>query len=285
MPHLFSLMTRILPLVVLLLATPVARALAHEETPSFASKEELDLYCLKASYPDIQGSRVADDGSVFLVIANGHGVREVLYAPPERPDTMPEHHVADVRTSMRLPYPLEPSRPDLPDRFSPGRWRSMKLITALYGDSRESVQRNLVRVPLQGQGMTLAPAVAEALRKVDRELSAALADDKSIGKFLVMGTGGGYVWRRVVGEDYMSPHAYGIAIDLNPQEATYWRWSKLRPHPLQKTYPAAIVGAFERHGFIWGGKWHEYDLMHFEYRPELICKARHMRQGMAIPSP
>ena len=50
------------------------------------------------------------------------------------------------------------------------------------------------------------------------------------------------------------------------------------PHPLQKTYPAAIVKAFEDEGFIWGGKWHEYDLMHFEYRPELICKARILNQ-------
>ena len=46
---------------------------------------------------------------------------------------------------------------------------------------------------------------------------------------------------------------------------------------MQQSYPAAIVAAFEAEGFIWGGKWHEYDLMHFEYRPELICKARILR--------
>jgi len=27
---------------------------------------------------------------------------------------------------------------------------------------------------------------------------------------------------------------------------------------------------FERHGFIWGGRWWHYDTMHFEYRPELL---------------
>jgi hypothetical protein len=27
---------------------------------------------------------------------------------------------------------------------------------------------------------------------------------------------------------------------------------------------------FEKHGFIWGGKWYHYDTMHFEYRPELL---------------
>jgi hypothetical protein len=33
--------------------------------------------------------------------------------------------------------------------------------------------------------------------------------------------------------------------------------------------PQEIVDIFERHGFIWGGKWYHYDTMHFEYRPEL----------------
>ena len=85
---------------------------------------------------------------------------------------------------------------------------------------------------------------------------------------------GGFAWRRIAGENRLSPHAFGIAFDISPGIATYWRWSKLRPHPLQQSYPSAIVEAFENEGFIWGGKWHEYDLMHFEYRPEIICKAR-----------
>jgi|GEM_PF-645494 len=27
---------------------------------------------------------------------------------------------------------------------------------------------------------------------------------------------------------------------------------------------------FEKHGFIWGGRWKHYDTMHFEYRPEFF---------------
>ena len=37
--------------------------------------------------------------------------------------------------------------------------------------------------------------------------------------------------------------------------------------------PPEIVDIFERHGFIWGGKWYHYDTMHFEYRPELLLAA------------
>lgn len=74
-----------------------------------------------------------------------------------------------------------------------------------------------------------------------------------------------------------SPHSFGIAVDLNPDKGPYWQWSKLRPHPLQKTFPSAIVSLFEDNGFIWGGKWEHFDLMHFEYRPELIIKAKKLR--------
>lgn len=34
--------------------------------------------------------------------------------------------------------------------------------------------------------------------------------------------------------------------------------------------PPEIVAVFERHGFIWGGRWRHFDTMHFEYRPELL---------------
>ena len=47
---------------------------------------------------------------------------------------------------------------------------------------------------------------------------------------------------------------------------------------LQTAYPREIVAAFEAQGFIWGGKWYHYDIMHFEYRPELLAKAR-----LAVP--
>nr|WP_297937988.1 M15 family metallopeptidase [uncultured Campylobacter sp.] len=32
--------------------------------------------------------------------------------------------------------------------------------------------------------------------------------------------------------------------------------------------PEEIVRVFEKHGFIWGGRWVSFDTMHFEYRPE-----------------
>src|SRR6516225_8786638 len=38
--------------------------------------------------------------------------------------------------------------------------------------------------------------------------------------------------------------------------------------------PWEIVRIFEKHGFIWGGKWYHYDTMHFSYRPEMLINAK-----------
>ena len=57
----------------------------------------------------------------------------------------------------------------------------------------------------------------------------------------------------------------------------YWLWSKPDAQgrfPYRNSIPPEIVTVFERHGFIWGGRWSHYDTMHFEYRPEIIISAK-----------
>ena len=53
----------------------------------------------------------------------------------------------------------------------------------------------------------------------------------------------------------------------------YWRWSGPATGGgvhYKNRIPMEIVRVFEKHGFIWGGRWSHYDTMHFEYRPELM---------------
>ena len=222
----------------------------------------LDLYCLRQAYPALAGLQKDEAGRQWLLFADG---RRVLYR-----DAQPG--AADVAASMAAPYPLEPERPATPPGVAPGRLRPYELFTALYGGDREGVGAGLVPVPWPGRQVRLSPAAAEALERVSRRLAPLLAERPDLRPYLK--SEGGFAWRRIAGEDKLSAHAFGIAIDLNARRAPYWRWSRQRPHPRQQDYPPEIVAAFEAEGFIWGGKWHEYDLMHFEYRPELICKAR-----------
>jgi hypothetical protein len=55
----------------------------------------------------------------------------------------------------------------------------------------------------------------------------------------------------------------------------YWLWNEPVGGriPNRNKVPFEIVSIFEKHGFIWGGKWHHFDTMHFEYRPELFLAA------------
>ena len=237
----------------------------------------VDLYCLRRAYPQITGI-VADAQGQWLVFADG---RRVLYAADSGPEAnggkgtsggRESEWVVNVRVSMAEPYPLEPERPETPLGVSPGRRRSYDLLQTLYGASPKAVGSHLVQARLLGQHLHLSPAAAQAMNRADAVLAPQAAYEPRLKTLLKMD--GGFAWRRIAGENRLSPHAFGIAFDISPGIATYWRWSKLRPHPLQKSYPASIVAAFENEGFIWGGKWHEYDLMHFEYRPEIICKAR-----------
>jgi hypothetical protein len=68
-------------------------------------------------------------------------------------------------------------------------------------------------------------------------------------------------------------HAFAAAIDLNIDYSDYWLWHRPAADgsiAYRNRMPQEIVDIFERHGFIWGGKWYHYDTMHFEYRPELL---------------
>jgi hypothetical protein len=69
-------------------------------------------------------------------------------------------------------------------------------------------------------------------------------------------------------------HGWGAAIDINPALSDYWLWrrSTSGPSDYVNRVPPDIVRVFERHGFIWGGRWLHYDTMHFEYRPELLVE-------------
>ncbi|OBZ92452.1 hypothetical protein ADU59_26630 [Pararhizobium polonicum] len=180
----------------------------------------------------------------------------------------------DIEDSLSQIYPAGPCETTLDVNFDPGRIRSDALMMRLYGASAREVEASLVDVDWFGKTLrvTKRQGAAAALEKV-RD---ALKEMPDLKPFLSP-SAGTFNWRKVAGAPNMSVHSFGAAIDINTKYADYWIWSGGKPGRVphyRNRYPMKIVDAFERHGFIWGGRWYHYDTMHFEYRPELLAIAR-----------
>ncbi|QQA43300.1 M15 family metallopeptidase [Pelagovum pacificum] len=178
-------------------------------------------------------------------------------------------------------YPLEF---DLSARLEPwadpGRYRDEGFLRALYGDSAEEVRQSLVRVGYNDGAIT-AEFFVTSRHCVYAQLQAALdrIENQDNGE-MFMSIGGSFNWRTIAGTERLSVHSFGAAVDINSQLGGYWRWSGATEGAVgefDNRVPRDLVEAMERYGFIWGGKWHHFDGMHFEYRPELILYARLMR--------
>jgi len=149
---------------------------------------------------------------------------------------------------------------------------------ALYGGlGRQEIEARLERVDFLGRKVTVHRDIAGPLSRVDAEIR---KWDGARDFIASIGSIEGYSWRQIAGTQRMSYHSWGLAVDMQPRrlagKAIYWLWEMGRNKdwmlvPLENRWnpPDQVIEAFEREGFIWGGKWPVYDNMHFEYRPEL----------------
>jgi hypothetical protein len=228
----------------------------------------LALERLVAAYPDALAGHDADslhwrDGTVMPA---SDGNDDKTFAQALR-------H-ASIADQARMPYPRGPlEKPPAVDA-DPGRLRNTAFFTKMYGDCQKGeVSPHLVSLTWlpkswgQSIRITSVNGVDARLRAVSAEIDA-LPQAIKRAAYPIAGT---YNCRAVADTGAPSPHSYGIAIDLNTASSDYWYW---QPHadPLlyRNRMPEAIVAIFEKHGFIWGGKWYHYDTMHFEFRPELL---------------
>ena len=162
-----------------------------------------------------------------------------------------------------------------------GRSRCEALFKKMYGNSSAAVSKKLINVKwpfgtavsggvnMQRNTVRFTPVngAADSLRAVVAELE----KHPELHKYLA--TSGAFYWRAVRGAKRQSAHSYGMTIDIGVKYSNYWRnvtKSETATVKYQNRYPHEIVEIFERHGFIWGGRWYHYDTMHFEFRPEIL---------------
>jgi hypothetical protein len=253
----------------------VALGLALLAGSAAASADDSPLMdVLIAAYPDFlsgregnslvwkDGTRMPFDdgkpGKAFAALLDAPSVKDMFYAP--------------YRTGAV-------GMPPAPD-IDPGRVRFEPFFAKMYGDCRKGETAgslvDVVWLPKKwGKTVrvTRVNGVADQLAKVSAELDALPA---RFDTFLFP-PAGTLNCRVIAGTNRLSAHGSATAIDISTKHAHYWQWGKPGPdgrYAWRNEIPQEIVDVFEKHGFIWGGKWYHYDTMHFEYRPELIAAGR-----------
>jgi hypothetical protein len=156
------------------------------------------------------------------------------------------------------------------------------LGSLLEASNRAETESRLVRVEISGFTVTIHERLRGPASRVSKELDFLRQSDPQVSSWLRrLAEMNGYNYRYVEGTRSRSLHSYGTAIDLIPRGRdggySYWQWAMNKvpvwwtiPSEERWIPPVALVRAFERQGFIWGGKWLFFDTMHFEYRPELL---------------
>jgi len=160
--------------------------------------------------------------------------------------------------------------------FEPGRIRNTAFFEKIYGSTEKEVKSNLVEITwcpkTIGQKITVTKinGVDKKLLQISKELN----EHPELKKYLT-NIGGTFNWRNIKGTTRHSMHSFGMTVDINTAYSNYWQWECKCTNedvivPYKNRIPQLIIDIFEKHGFIWGGKWSHFDTMHFEYRPELL---------------
>ncbi len=170
----------------------------------------------------------------------------------------------DLEDMMSQNYAEHGIGKEPPLNHDPGRIRYEPFFLKMYGASKEEVKKRLTTIHWFGQTLrvTTINGIHDRLRNVRDELIA-----RPHLKQYVTDVGGTFNWRTIAGTPRISMHSFGCTIDINVALSHYWRRDGSE---YQNDIPKELVRIFEKHGFIWGGRWYHYDTMHFEYRPELL---------------
>jgi len=234
-----------------------------------------DLLCLMAAYSGyITDVERKEDGKVYIAMKSG---KRIPYDDKKTKSFEQKLDNPDLQDMMEQLYPLSDIDELIPQDFNPGRIRVYALLKEVYGSSQQQVQANLDNVVAGYRHFQFNRQnnAANAFKTAMGELVSLAQQRKDVVPFLFP-LGGTFNYRLIAGTGRLSPHSFGISVDLAVNKKDYWKWvSRDEGQKRLNVYPDEIVKVFEKNNFIWGGKWGYFDFMHFEYRPELILKARY----------
>lgn len=135
---------------------------------------------------------------------------------------------------------------------------SMKRFFGLAGRENNLVAIDVTGLGIQYEGKTITKMrchtkVAVSLKKILEEISA------SPFAYVLKEYGGVYNYRPMRGGSRYSKHAWGVAIDLDPDNnGLNQNW------PESASMPFGVIEIFAKHGWLSAGAFWNRDAMHFE---------------------
>lgn len=266
------------------------------ESPATA---QVVLSALKRGYPSKVSSFGYDEEAKdwFILV----GTRKFLWAKGRLLPQAQARNARKWRPYVDYLYPWEVPNPETfsqeliqelkrisaPDHRASQSPYNLDFFDSLYGGkTRSSMERHIVSTRFLGRRVNLHQDIVPALAAVEDRLREEAQRNPKVRDFIrSISRVEGYNWREIRGRQDRSFHSWGIAVDILPegwqQKNIYWSWlSHRNPDwmliPLEHRWmpPQEVVSIFERYGFVWGGKWLQWDNIHFEYRPELIILRR-----------
>ncbi|MGL5380327.1 M15 family metallopeptidase [Clostridium sp.] len=246
---------------------------------SYEIRMKQDLLSLMIAYPSYIVDIEKDSNDlVYIVMKSG---KKILYDDKIEKGHGEKITNPDLQDMLEEIYPLDSIDSVLKEKIDPGRIRVYGLLNEVYGSNLEEINKNLISVntyygilPFNKQN-----GASDNLKKVMKEISEVAKGNGSILQFLLP-ISGTFNYRTIQDTGRLSAHAYGIAIDLNRSDSDYWKWASEDEGTKRiASYSKELVKIFEDNGFIWGGKWKHFDILHFEYRPEFIIKSKYFNNG------
>jgi len=265
---------------------------AADEYPGAGASGEREIRAIAEAYPDrvsmvgfIDGDWAVRIDDIWYSFAEGRmlpraerenyrsftSIRFYNYTPGPF-----QARVVNEETAERLRNRSRPSEPPPP--------RHNAFLDSLYQiATRRDAERQIVPYRFLGRPTQVHQMLLGPLGRVEEDLDALAVHDPEVREFVAgLHQVSGFLWRNIAGTQSRSYHGYGVAVDLIPRSYQrrwgYWRWAMDGgveewwniPSEHRWTVPDAIIEVFERHGFVWGGKWLSFDPIHFEYRPEVL---------------
>ncbi|APH17792.1 glycoside hydrolase [Clostridium botulinum A2B3 87] len=253
----------------------------NKDETSYSITMKQDILCLMMAYDEYIKDIKCENDKIYIVMESG---KKILYDDKKDKNFEEKIYNSDIQDMMEQIYPLDTTGKLMDKNFDPGRFRVYPLLEDVYGNNSSTIGKNLknINTPYGAVQFNNNGKAAESLKNVLYELHGISKNNGKLNSYIYP-LNGTFNYRHIAGTNLLSPHAFGIAIDLVRDNRDYWKWAtESQGQERIASYPKEIVETFEKNNFIWGGKWNHFDTLHFEYRPEIIMKAKYFNNNDKI---